>query len=111
MRKTPFTFNYNRKKASNNGKCLTMTFGRTGLSSRSWDSAKNKRFPELHKSLIKLADTLDPGFVFTSITVNKNFQTYPHYDSNNVGNSMIIALGDYKGGNLNIEGTSTDINN
>ena len=41
-----------------------------------------------------------PGFNFTSIQVNKNYQSGLHVDRNNLGKSMIVGLGDYKDGGL-----------
>jgi hypothetical protein len=43
------------------------------------------------------------NFNFTSIQINKNFKCDRHKDSINMGESMIIGLGDYKGGELCIE--------
>ena len=43
------------------------------------------------------------NFNFTSVQINKNFKCDRHKDSINMGNSMIIGLGDYKGGELTIE--------
>ena len=39
---------------------------------------------------------------FTSITVNQNYCAAPHYDKGNVGDSHIVAFGDYQGGELEI---------
>jgi len=41
------------------------------------------------------------GFPFTSINVNKNYAARLHRDGNNVGPSMIKALGNFTGGRLN----------
>ncbi len=110
LESTRFRPNYYRRIASNNCSCLTMTFGITGLASRSWPSKKNEQFPELYKALIDFGHSLNPDFTYTSITVNKNFQSFPHYDRNE-GLSMITALGSFTGGNLNIEGQSYNIRN
>ena len=40
------------------------------------------------------------GFLFTSITINKNHDAYPHRDVGNAGNSIIRGLGEYDGGRL-----------
>lgn len=42
----------------------------------------------------------DPKFKFTSIQFNKNNRTKKHKDGFNVGESYIIGLGDYTGGDL-----------
>jgi hypothetical protein len=44
-----------------------------------------------------------PNFVWYNIQINKNFKIIPHYDNKNVGESIIIGLGDYEGGLLNVE--------
>ena len=41
---------------------------------------------------------------WTNIMINKNFETQPHRDANNIGVSGIIGLGDYQGGEINVEG-------
>jgi|TARA_R110000823_G_scaffold178259_2_gene310692 hypothetical protein len=43
------------------------------------------------------------SFKFNQIVINYNFKITKHLDAKNVGTSMIIGLGDYKGGELNIE--------
>ncbi len=53
--------------------------------------------------------TYDPDFKYTTIQVNKNIQSPPHVDKNNVGDSYIIGLGEYTGGDLVIEGEAHDI--
>ena len=37
------------------------------------------------------------------ITINQNIQCYPHQDRGNVGNSFIMFLGEYEGGELCFE--------
>jgi len=106
-----FPLNNKRYIASNNSSCQTMTFGITGLNNRSWNSVQNIKNKELYLKLIDFGKELDPNFKYSSITINKNFKSYPHYDSNNIGISMIIAIGDYTGGNLNVSGKSIDVYN
>ena len=42
----------------------------------------------------------DSSFKFTSIQFNKNNRTSKHTDSYNIGESYMIGLGDYTGGEL-----------
>ena len=42
-------------------------------------------------------------FDFNQVVINKDFKITKHLDASNVGESMIIALGDYIGGKLVIE--------
>ena len=41
-----------------------------------------------------------PGFQFTSIQVNKNYESAMHCDQNNLGDSYIVGVGDYRDGAL-----------
>eukprot|EP00193_Tetraselmis_chui_P003776 CAMPEP_0177756924 /NCGR_PEP_ID=MMETSP0491_2-20121128/3371_1 /TAXON_ID=63592 /ORGANISM="Tetraselmis chuii, Strain PLY429" /LENGTH=432 /DNA_ID=CAMNT_0019272545 /DNA_START=116 /DNA_END=1414 /DNA_ORIENTATION=- len=43
-------------------------------------------------------------FPFTSIQLNKAYASKRHVDANNMGYSMIIGLGDYEGGLLDVDG-------
>ena len=111
LKKTKFPKNNKRYIASNNGSCMTLTFGITGLNNRSWVSVQNNKHKILYEALKKYADEIDPLFSYTSITVNKNFKSYPHLDKNNSGMSMIIAMGDFSGGRLIIDDNYIDIKN
>lgn len=62
----------------------------------------NNKYPELLCELLKLGDEICP-FKFTSIYINKNVISPPHKDTGNVGNSLIISIGNYTGCNLMIE--------
>jgi hypothetical protein len=44
-----------------------------------------------------------PDFTWYNIQLNYNFKIMPHFDNKNVGESIIIGLGDYEGGALNVE--------
>jgi hypothetical protein len=74
-------------------------------------SRYNKKFPELYENIVTLIKLWKPDFKYTTIQVNKNFASEPHFDKNNVGPSYILGLGDYTGGQLMIEGKSYDIKN
>jgi hypothetical protein len=73
------------------------------------ESNNNKKYPELFTQLKKLIKRIDPNFSYNSITVNHNFKCIPHFDKANISPSLIIALGDFEGGELNIEGCLFDI--
>lgn len=47
---------------------------------------------------------LFPEHPFDCIMINKNFKCIPHKDRNNIGDSIIVGLGDYNGGDLVVEG-------
>lgn len=71
----------------------------------------NKKFKVLFDKLKKFISQMKPNFEYTSIQVNKNVFCNPHVDKNNVGPSYIIALGDFTGGELVVEGTEFNIKN
>lgn len=59
--------------------------------------------PYLMDYLKEFASLYFPEFEFTEIQINYNWQSPPHFDKANCGDSLIIALGDYTGGELVIE--------
>lgn len=62
------------------------------------DASKSR--PWLVRLLANFARKSNPDFEFTSIQVNKNYASRPHVDKNNLGESLIIGLGDYTGGDV-----------
>jgi hypothetical protein len=67
----------------------------------------NSKYPELVEELLKLGEEICP-FNFTSVYINKNVTSPPHKDTGNVGDSLIISLGQYIGSNLIIENIKYD---
>lgn len=67
--------------------------------------------PDLYPLIRKLINTYAPHFDYNAGYINKNVQMVPHKDKNNVDSSIIFGLGDYEGGELNVEGTKVDIKN
>ena len=63
----------------------------------------------MYQKLKELIEIIDPDFEYTTITLNKNVLCKPHYDANNLSPSIIISLGDFSGGELNVEGKKYDI--
>jgi len=47
---------------------------------------------------------LFPEHDFDCDMINKNFKCPPHKDINNIGDSIIVGLGDYQGGDLVVDG-------
>lgn len=66
------------------------------------------KFPELKKAIWALGHQIVP-FRFTTVQVNYNYKTKTHIDKNNIGDSVIVGLGDYTGGNLLVEGKPYNI--
>ena len=52
---------------------------------------------------------LFPNFDFNAVQINKNWKCPKHVDGKNVGNSKIMALGDFTGGDLFVSGKRVDI--
>jgi len=99
-------------------KCLSQNFGLVKSRFPTSDGLKpagirqsnnNDKYPEVYNQLKKLIKEIAPDFEYNSITVNKNFRCLPHKDKANIKPSLIIGLGDYTGGELNIENCLFDI--
>ena len=63
----------------------------------------SNRYPDIFDELCRIGDIICP-FQYTSIQVNRNLVCTPHKDSHNVGESILISFGDYKGCNIVIDG-------
>ena len=57
--------------------------------------------PKLYKHLLDFAERY-VDISWNAITVNQNYKAAPHYDKNNLGVSLLVGFGDYKGGALRI---------
>ena len=79
---------------------IIKSFGELGQPKK--ESRASKERPELKKLLFAFGKQQFPNFKFTSISVNKSYQMAKHKDKNNVGESWIIGVGPYKGGELAI---------
>jgi hypothetical protein len=66
-------------------------------------SNNNDKNPEVYELLRRLIDEIYPNFEYNTITLNHNFKCRPHYDKLNKSPSLIVAFGDYTGGELVIE--------
>ena len=75
-----------------------------------WDYTKNqydstafdRDNPNIYPILENFMNKYYPNVKYNSFQINRNFQTMPHKDSNNIGNSLIVGLGDYSNGELMI---------
>ena len=61
-----------------------------------------KKFLEIHRVAKEIMTKRDPKFKFSSIQINKNNRTAKHVDGHNVGESYMIGLGNYTGGEVKI---------
>lgn len=98
------------KSRANSGVGRSQTIGavRQKFKTTYNDSAFTKEHPDLKKILFAIGKKYDP-LDFTSVQVNQNYEAKPHIDKNNIGLSMIFALGDFKGGHLYINDVKYDI--
>lgn len=72
-------------------------------------SAKTFKHSELYELSKKFIAEINPDFKYTTICINKNLVCQKHKDAKNDGQSLIIGLGDYEGGNLYVEGVKHNI--
>jgi len=66
------------------------------------------KFTKLHPHLWELLKEIKD---FKSVCINHNTVALPHRDKNNKGESTIIAIGDFTGGELVVENKVIDIHN
>lgn len=71
-------------------------------------SAMNYKRMDLFEEILKIAEHLPREFVWDSVTLNQNYETAPHKDKGNRGQSVIVAFGDYADGELVVEGLFHD---
>ena len=67
------------------------------------ESKYNKKYPELWQECKNMIHKIDPDFKYDCVMINHNAQCQKHIDSRNVGESIIVGLGDYNNGNLQVE--------
>ena len=112
-----FYDNKRRQHINNNkGKTWSMLYGLTPYSAYKKDQRRIKdpdtnyywskarmEYPDLQEIFIEFGKLHFPDFKWRSIMINHNFECKPHYDSGNIGESIMIGLGDYSEGYLCIE--------
>lgn len=118
LEKTKFPINKTRTNVSNGEPVLAFALGCVNYRGQKslggltrGASQFNRKFPMLLEKLQGMMQKHDPDFKYTTIQVNKNFSSVPHVDKNNVGISYVIAMGDFEGGEIFVEGKSHNIDN
>jgi len=119
IRDLEFVDNKRRKKINNNkGKTYSTLYGITpyGILKknepkifRQKDKKSNyyltvakSKYPILQDIFDEFKNLYFPDFDFTSVMINKNLQCKEHKDGLNTGESVMVGLGDYRGGLLGI---------
>jgi hypothetical protein len=88
----------------------TVNFGYGQIRHRGWGPfIHNRRFPAVYAALCDYADAMLPAdFEYNTITLNQNILAQKHKDIVNVGESIILGIGDYEGGHLRVYSNDTD---
>ena len=60
-------------------------------------------YPELDIVFKEFSKLYFPDFEYLQVTMNYNFQAPPHFDSKNVGQSVLCGFGNYTGGRTIVE--------
>lgn len=68
------------------------------------ESSQAGNNPLLYRMLKQLVSAEVPDFSYTTIQVNKNVVTNPHRDKFNVGPTLILGLGNFRGADLVVNG-------
>ena len=55
-------------------------------------------YPHLQEIFEEFRDLYFPDFEFQNVQINKNYKCKPHFDSVNNGESILVCMGEYKGG-------------
>jgi hypothetical protein len=68
----------------------------------------SKKWPELNKSIFKFVNHICPaGMDVTSITLNHGVKAKKHKDGFNIGDSVIVGIGEYEEGKLRVYSDET----
>jgi hypothetical protein len=80
-----------------------MTFGFGDTRQGIKEYATNKKHPELLKALAEFGNCVVPlGWDYNGITLNEGVKANKHKDSKNLGPSVIIGIGDFTGGGIEV---------
>ena len=83
------------------GRTMNLGFGRTRHGYREY--VANAKYPDLFRSIVAFANQCVPtGWTYQSITLNYGVKAKLHVDGQNLGDSVIVGIGDYTGGELNV---------
>ena len=93
---------YNRaRKLGTKGRTMTLGFGDTRHGIKEY--SRNAKYPELLKAVAEFGNLVVPkGWDYNGITINDGVKANKHKDSKNLGRSVIIGIGDFKGGDIKV---------
>jgi hypothetical protein len=100
LKNTKINITWSRQHGAGIGRSLSFGYGRIRKYKGINEFKANHTYPELYEELQRMAEILCP-FECNSIIVNHNFKCAMHTDKNK-SDSIIVGLGDYKGGELSI---------
>lgn len=86
------TGGYSQKRARQ------VCFGYTKWQGKKQLSSYTKKYKYMMEYFEDFIESHYPDFIFDSVYVNKNVKCKKHLDSSNVGDSLLVGLGDYSGG-------------
>lgn len=86
------TGTYNQKDARQT------SFGLVTFQGKKVKSSSTKKYPWIMPLFKEFIQSHYPEFKFNSVYVNRNTIVKKHLDSNNVGESLLVGLGSYTGG-------------
>lgn len=95
----------NRRKNVSDEPCQSRVIGQYSMYNEQGGhmTKLTEDYPEFWALLKGFMEQNASDFEWTTATLNKNLQCKVHKDSYNVGDSMIIGLGTYQGGDFHIE--------
>jgi hypothetical protein len=100
LQRQPLQVNHYRNIA---GDGRSQTFGVVGRRCLSPDYSRQCWMrPKLYYHLLEFGKKYVRDVSYNAITLNQNYKADKHYDKNNVGDSFLVAFGNYKGGALRI---------
>lgn len=97
---------WSRINSAGRGRSINFGVGRRRHYKGLTEFKANHTHPEIYLELQNMASILCP-FPCNSFIINKNFQCNPHKDKNK-SDSVIVGIGDYKGGELVISESTED---
>lgn len=103
----PKSLTSNRRGFPERHRAITFGITRGRFNGITGVSHFSKKYPEIYAEIIRIGRHICP-FEFTSIHLNNNVVCPPHYDSKNVGESLLVSFGDYEGCKIVIRGTPPD---